>query len=293
MNEKIILGEINTLLIKRDTDHGFFLVPSRTKEEICEQSETEAYEVLLPNAYITDDMQVGDEIEVFIYTDSEDRLVATTDYPKALINEFAFVKVVDAAPFGAFVDIGLPKHLLVPNNKQKNKFHIGDKRIIRVVKDDKSERLIGIEKITSFLSSDTKHFKKNQEVKVLVISKTPLGFKVIVDNNYEGMLYTNEVFCKLFTGDTKKAYIKTIREDGKLDISLQPIGKNANKDAGSEKIVALLEKNSGFLPYNYKSDAEDITKIFNMSKKIFKSSLTVLIASNQISLDESGIKLIK
>ncbi|MCI0500209.1 MAG: S1-like domain-containing RNA-binding protein [Epsilonproteobacteria bacterium] len=293
MNEKIILGEINTLLIKRDTDHGFFLVPSRTKEEICEQSETEAYEVLLPNAYITDDMQVGDEIEVFIYTDSEDRLVATTEYPKALINEFAFVKVVDVAPFGAFVDIGLPKHLLVPNNKQKNKFHIGDKRIIRVVKDDKSERLIGIEKITSFLSSDTKHFKKNQEVKVLVISKTPLGFKVIVDNNYEGMIYANEVFCKLFTGDTKKAYIKTIREDGKLDVSLQPIGKNAKKDAGSEKVLELLSKNNDKLPYNYKSEAEDIVKFFNMSKKNFKSALTLLIEANKIVLNETGISLVK
>jgi predicted RNA-binding protein (virulence factor B family) len=293
MNEKIILGEINTLLIKRDTDHGFFLVPSRTKEEICEQSDTEAYEVLLPNAYITDDMQVGDEIEVFIYTDSEDRLVATTDYPKALINEFAFVKVVDVAPFGAFVDIGLPKHLLVPNNKQKNKFHIGDKRIIRVMKDEQTNRLIGIEKITSFLSSDTKHFKKNQEVKVLVISKTPLGFKVIVDNNYEGMIYANEVFCKLFTGDTKKAYIKTIREDGKLDISLQPIGKNAKKDAGSEKILELLQKNNGSLPFTYKSDADDITKIFNMSKKNFKSSLTLLIESNKILLNETGISLVK
>jgi predicted RNA-binding protein (virulence factor B family) len=238
-------------------------------------------------------MQVGDEIEVFIYTDSEDRLVATTDYPKALINEFAFVKVVDVAPFGAFVDIGLPKHLLVPNNKQKNKFHIGDKRIIRVMKDEQTNRLIGIEKITSFLSSDTKHFKKNQEVKVLVISKTPLGFKVIVDNNYEGMIYANEVFCKLFTGDTKKAYIKTIREDGKLDISLQPIGKNAKKDAGSEKILELLQKNNGSLPFTYKSDADDITKIFNMSKKNFKSSLTLLIESNKILLNETGISLVK
>jgi predicted RNA-binding protein (virulence factor B family) len=293
MNDKIKIGEINTLLIKRDTDHGFFLVPSRTKEEICEQSDTEPYEVLLPNAYITDDMEIGDEIEVFIYNDSEDRLVATTEYPKALVNEFAFVKVVDVAPFGAFVDIGLPKHLLVPNNKQKNKFHIGDKRIVRIVKDEKSERLIGIEKITSFLSNDTKHFKKNQEVKVLVISKTPLGFKVIVDNNYEGMIYANEVFCKLFTGDTKKAYIKTVREDGKLDISLQPIGKNAKKDAGSEKIIEQLQKNNGFLPFTYKSEADEITKVFNISKKNFKSSLTLLIEADKILLNETGISLIK
>lgn len=292
MNSKIILGEINTLLIKRDTDHGFFLVPSRTKEEICDQSETEAYEVLLPNAYITDDMQVGDEIEVFIYTDSEDRLVATTEYPKALINEFAFVKCVDVAPFGAFVDIGLPKHLLVPNNKQKNKFHVGDKRIIRVVKDEQTNRLIGIEKITSFLSNETKHLKKNQEVKVLVISKTPLGFKVIVNNKYEGMLYANEVFCKLFTGDTKKAYIKTVREDGKLDISLQPIGKSAKKDAGSEKVLDLLSKSGGFLPLNYKSEADEIMKVFQMSKKNFKASLTLLIDSKKISLDDTGITLL-
>ena len=281
MNEQIKLGEINALLIKRDTDHGFFL-------ESLDESE-----VLLPNAYITDDMHLDDEIEVFIYTDSEDRLVATTEYPKALINEFAFVKVVDVAPFGAFVDIGLPKHLLVPNNKQKNKFHVGDKRIIRVVKDEKTNRLIGIEKITSFLSNNTKHFKQNQEVKILVISKTPLGFKVIVDNNYEGMIYSNEVFCKLFTGDTKKAFIKNVRDDGKLDISLQPIGKNAKKDAGSEKIIALLENNNGFLPYNYKSEADEISTTFQMSKKNFKSSLTELISSNQISLDESGIRLLK
>lgn len=280
MNEKIEVGEINTLQIIRDTDHGFFL------------ESLDGSEVLLPNAYIYDDMHIDDEIEVFVYTDSEDRLVAITDYPKALVNEFAFVKVVDVAPFGAFVDIGLPKHLLVPNNKQKNKFHVGDTRIIRIVKDEQTNRLIGIEKITSFLSNETKHFKKNDEVKVLVISKTPLGFKVIVDNNFEGMLYANEVFCKLFTGDTKKAYIKAVREDGKLDVSLQPIGRSANKDAGSEKILMLLEKNSGSMPYNYKSDAKVISRVFGMSKKNFKSSLTLLIESQKILLDESGIKIL-
>lgn len=291
IDKRIRIGKINTLKIIRDTDYGFFLMPSSSKEEILERSETEEYEVLLPNAYITDEMEVEDEIEVFIYRDSEDRIIATTEHPIALVDEFAFVEVVSTTSFGAFVDIGLQKDLLVPRNRQKEQFKIGDKRIIRIVEDIETNRLIGIEKITSFLNNRTKYLKQNDEVKVMVIAYTPMGYKVVVDNMHEGMIFKNECFTKLYVGNVKKAYIKNIREDGKLDISLQMIGAE-NKEIVKDKVLDLLQQNNGFMPYNYKSDATEIQKIFSMSKKNFKKSLTELLEKQIISLDEAGIKLI-
>jgi hypothetical protein len=292
MNKKIKLGQINTLKIERDTDYGFFLVPLDSKEEILSRSEDEEYEVLLPNAYITDEMELEDEIEVFIYRDSEDRITATTQYPVALVDEFAFVKVVDTASFGAFVDIGLPKDLLVPRNRQKTPFNVGEERIIRIVEDTETNRLIGVEKITSFLNNRTSYLSPNDEVLVMVIAYTPLGYKVVVDNKHEGLIFKNECFTKLYVGNTKKAYIKNIRKDGKLDISLQPIGKDKNMDKSAQDIVFLLKEYDGFLPFNSKSDAKEITKRFNMSKKIFKASLTSLLAKNIIKSSDRGIELI-
>ena len=280
MNKQIELGLQNILKINRETDNGFYL--------IAEDEE----EVLLPNLYITDTMNIGDEIAVFIYTDSEDRLVATTETPKAHKDQFAFLEVIDRVPFGAFVDMGLQKDLLVPKNRQKSPFKIGEKRIIRIIEDEESGRLLGVEKITSYLSSKTKHLKRNMEVDVLVIATTPLGFKVIVDNQYEGLLYKNEVFETIKVGDTKKAYIKTVRDDGKLDISLQKIGVD-NSDEIEGKILALLEQNDGFLPLNTKSDPEEIQKVFGLSKKNFKKILNTLKEKNQITILDTGMELIK
>ena len=160
MNKNIELGVINQLQINRVTEPGLYLVSE--DEEEC---------VLLPNAYITDSMQIGDVIDVFIYTDSEDRLVATTLTPKAMKNEFGFLEVVDTSRFGAFVNWGLPKDLLVPKNKQKTPFSIGEKRLVRIVEDKDSGRLIGIEKITSYLNKNTAHFKQNDEVEVLLLQR--------------------------------------------------------------------------------------------------------------------------
>jgi len=292
MNKRILLGEINTLRIIRDTDHGFFLMPSDSKEEIMARSETEEYEVLLPNAYINDDMQIDDEIEVFIYRDSEDRIIATTEHPLALVNEFAFVKVVDVAPFGAFVDIGLQKDLLVPRNRQKTPFAKDEQRIIRIVEDEETNRLIGVEKITSFLNNNTKYLKQNDVVKVMVIAYTPMGYKVVIDNKHEGMIFKNECFTKLYVGDIKKAYIKNIRKDGKLDISLQLIGKSKNVDASCQIIIDLLKEYNNFLPFNSKSDATEISNRFGLSKKVFKASLVTLIKDEKITSNERGIELI-
>jgi predicted RNA-binding protein (virulence factor B family) len=278
MEKYIELGLINTLKINRETENGFYLIASDEEE------------VLLPNQYITDDMNIGDDIAVFVYTDSEDRLVATTETPKAHKDQFAFLEVVDTAPFGAFVDMGLQKDLLVPKNRQKSPFKVGQKRIIRVIEDKQSGRLLGVEKITSYLSNDTAHLKRNTPVEVLVMATTPLGFKVIVDNLYEGLIYKNEVFESLQTGDKKDAFIKTVREDGKLDISLQKIGVK-NDDETLCKVIDTLKQNDGFVALNSKSDPDDIQKMFAMSKKNFKRSLTTLKEKGEITTDEKGIYL--
>lgn len=279
INEFIKLGEVNSLRIDRVTEPGLYLT-SLDEEEA----------VLLPNAYITDDMNIDDIIDVFIYTDSEDRIVATTQTPKAKINEFALLEVVDTAPFGAFVDIGLQKDLLVPKNKQKNPFTVGEFRFVRVIEDEESGRLIGVEKFASYISRDMSSFSINDEVDILVFAKTPLGFKVIVNNDYEGMLFHNEVFEKIRAGDYKKAYVKNIREEGKLDIILQKIGSKSG-DEVLDKITDYLEQNDSFAPFTYKTDVNIIKKVFGISKKNYKASLTKLINENRIELEENGIRL--
>lgn len=278
MNKQIELGLLNTLKINRETDNGFYL--------IAEDEE----EVLLPNLYITDTMNIGDEIEVFIYTDSEDRLVATTETPKAYKDQFAFLEVIDRAPFGAFVDMGLQKDLLVPKNRQKNPFKVGERRIIRIIEDEESGRLLGVEKITSYLTNKTKHLKRNMPVDVLVIATTPLGFKVIVDNLYEGLLYKNEVFETIKIGDTKQAFIKTVRDDGKLDISLQKIGVDTS-DEIEQKILRILEENNGSIPLNTKSDPQEIQEMFGLSKKNFKKALNSLKEKGQITILDDGMEI--
>ena len=273
INDKIYVGEINTLAIYRDSEPGMYLI-SEDKEE-----------VLLPNAYVTNDMELGSFIDVFIYTDSEDRLVATTLEPYLYVNEFAYLEVVDTAPFGAFVDIGLPKDILVPKNKQRSIFHKGHKKVLKMILDEKTDRLIATEKYT--LEKDIKDLKEKDEVEILVYSKTPLGYKVIVDDLYDGMIYHTEIFEKVYFGDRKRAYVKKIRDDDKLDISLQEIGNKVKDD----KVLEVLKQKGGSLAFTYKSDAEDIKNTFGVSKKSFKASLTKLLNEEKIVLEETGIKI--
>lgn len=277
MNKKIELGLINTLEITRFTENGAYL-KAQDEEEL-----------LLPNAYVLETMKEGDEVEAFVYTDSEDRLVATTIYPKAMLYDFAALEVVDIAPFGAFLDMGLPKDLLIPKSNQKTKFSIGDIKVVRVEIDDKTNRLVATERINKYFSTDTQDLRKNQKVKIFVLQQTDLGYKVYVDDLYEGLVFKNEIFQKIKIGDVLEAYIRNKRSDGKLDISLQPLGKSNVKNIASSSIETLLDENNGFLPYNYKSSPEDIMDIFSLSKKNFKATLTKLINEKKISLDEKGI----
>ena len=273
LNDIIELGVVNTLRVNRDTDHGLFL---EAKDDEC---------VLLPNAYVQDDMKVDDLIEVFIYTDSMDRLIATTMRPYAMKDEFVFSEVVDVLEYGAFVDWGLVKDLFVPRYMQKTPFALGDMRVLRIVEDEETGRLIGIEKIKNFLEEVPKGFKRNTEVELLIFAKTPLGFKAIVDNKYEGMLFENEIFQDISVGDSLKGYIKQTTYEQKLDITLQPLGDEKSVDVNTGKILGILKKDSS-IDMNYKSDAGDIRGVFGMSKKAFKKALTSLIYDKKIILDE-------
>ncbi|TLP40907.1 CvfB family protein [Arcobacter arenosus] len=278
MNKNIILGELNSLKVNRVSEPGLYLIAGDEEE------------VLLPNCYVNSTMQIGNEIEVFIYTDSEDRLVATTQKPYAMKNDFVSLEVVDITKFGAFLDMGLPKDLLVPKNKQRSTYQIGNEKVIQIVEDEKTHRLIGTEKFK--LEKATDGFNQNDEVEILVFIKTPLGFKVIVNNKYEGLIFHNEIFENIKIGDKKRAFVKTLREDGKLDICLQKIGVQ-NSDDNPNKVLSILEQNSGEISFTYKSDAQDIKEVFGLSKKAFKASLTKLIEDKKIELLENSIKIKK
>ncbi|MDN5108225.1 S1-like domain-containing RNA-binding protein [Aliarcobacter butzleri] len=273
MNEKIEIGKINTLKVNRVSEPGIYLISG---------DETE---VLLPNAYVEKSMLVDSLLDVFIYTDSEDRIVATTLKPYLYLHEFAFLKVVDTAKFGAFVDIGLPKDILVPKNRQKSSFNVGSYKVLQLQLDEKTNRLIASEKYD--LLKEIRNLEKNDEVEIILYSKTPLGYKVIVNNRYEGMIFHSEVFENLKIGDRKRAYVKNVREDNKLDISLQKIGQKIVDD----KVFEVLEKNGGKLNFTYKSEAEDIKEVFGISKKSFKASLTKLLSENKIILEENCIRI--
>lgn len=274
IDEKIKQGVVNTLRVNRVSEPGIYLISG---------DETE---VLLPNAYVKKDMAIDSLLDVFIYTDSEDRLVATTLKPYLYLNEFGYLKIVDSAKFGYFVDIGLPKDLLVPKNRQKGTYSVGSYKVLQMQFDERTSRLIASEKY--ILEEEPKNLKQGDEVEIILYSKTPLGFKVIVNNSYEGMIFHSEIFENIKIGDKKRAYVKNLRDDGKLDISLQKIGQKVD----TEKVLDILKANGGSLNFTYKSDAEDIKNVFAMSKKAFKATLTKLIDEKKINLENDRICLI-
>ena len=280
-NVTINIGEINTLEVMRDTDYGYFL---EAKDE---------NEVLLPNVYVMEDeMPMGSLIDVFVYTDSEDRPVATTKMPYAKLGEYGYFTVVDYKQYGAFVNWGLPKDLFVPLSQQKEHFTIGKKYLLRVCLDEQTGRLFATQKIGKYFNRDMKGLHQNKILEAIVLAKTPLGFKVVADNQYEGMLFSNEIFEELRVGDKREVYVKNVRKDFKLDLSLQPIGKKAKIDEAEGTILQLLKEAEGTLPFTYKSDADNIKKVFGLSKKSFKATLTKLIETKQIELLKDSIKLL-
>lgn len=278
----INIGDYNLLIIDRHTDFGFFLVDKERTQE-----------VLMPNRYVTEEMTIDDFIEVFVYLDSEDRIVATTEDPLITVGEFAFLQVISESRFGAFLDWGLPRDLLVPFSEMEVPMKKGEFYPVSLYVDPISKRLVASSKIFRFVSEvQLGDFELNQEVEAFVFEENEIGFKVVVDKKFRGMIYKNEIFSELRVGEFVTAYVKDLREDGKLDLSLQMLGYEVI-DSVSAQILKELKDAGGFLPYNDKTDPEEIKRVFKLSKKNFKKALGKLYKDRIITLEEKGFRLVK
>ena len=271
------LGLISKLPINRFTDFGAYLALSSGEE------------LLLPKGYLLGEEKEGDLIEVFVYTDSEDRPVAVTQKPLALLDEFAVLEAKEVTSFGAFVDWGLPKDLFVPKSEMGKNMEVGQKYLVKVCVDFKTNRLIGVNKYRDFLRLAPMDWEEGKELEGVIFEETDLGFKVLIDNEYEGLLFKNEVFQPLELGEKRKVYIKKNREDGKLDLQLLAPGR-VKYDEGSEKILTILEA-KGFLPLHDKSAPEEIQQQLGMSKKHFKQCIGQLYKARMIQIESDGIRL--
>lgn len=249
-------------------------------------------EVLLPRQHASRDLAVGDTVKVFLYLDSEDRPVATTQKPKACVGEFAYLRVVANTEVGAFLDWGLDKDLLVPFAEQYRPMVVGHSYLVYVYRDAMDGRIAASSKIDKFLDDEKPHsFKAGQAVDLIIANSTDLGFKAIVNHSLWGVLYKNEVFERLSFGQYKKGYIKQVRPDGKIDLSLQ--GGQETRDKYASVIEDYLRKHGGFAAVHDKSDPELISALFGMSKKSFKKAIGGLYKQRVISIDSDGIRLLE
>tara|TARA_R110002124_G_scaffold206581_4_gene373174 strand:- start:10822 stop:11649 length:828 start_codon:yes stop_codon:yes gene_type:complete len=269
------LGKISTLPINRFTDNGAYLALS------------DGDELLIPKRYLSGEEKEGDFKEVFVYTDSEDRPVAVTDYPLALLDQFAVLEVKDVTSIGAFLEWGLEKDLFLPNSEMRQDVKPGEKVLVFVCVDHRTSRLIGVSKYEDFILSDTSGFEVGQEVNALVFDSTDLGYKVLINDFYEGLIYSNEVFKPLAIGDKVRAFVKKIREDNKIDLIITPIGRQ-KFDEGADQILSLLQ-DKNFLPLTDKSSPEIIKETLGMSKKHFKQCIGQLYRKKIIVIKEDGI----
>lgn len=275
----ITLGKFNLLEIVKKVDFGIYLDGG------------EDGEILLPKRYVPDSCEPGDQLNVFIYLDNEERLVATTLTPFVQVEEFACLEVAWVNKFGAFLNWGLMKDLFVPFSEQKMKMQVGKKYIVYVYVDDESFRIVASAKVDRYLSKEKAPYASGEEVNILVWQKTDLGFKAIIENKYAGLLYENEIFQPLHTGDILKAYIKEVREDGKIDLMLQKPGFEKIDDF-SRTLLHYIEKHDGYIPFTDKSPADVVYNTFGVSKKTFKKGIGDLYKRHLIRLQEDGILLV-
>ena len=280
MYMSIELGKFNTLEVVKEVDFGVYLDGG------------EEGEILLPARYVPEDCKPGDELNVFIYLDNEERLVATTLTPLVQVGQFACLEVAWVNEYGAFLNWGLMKDLFVPFREQKMKMQVGKKYVIHAHLDDESYRIVASAKVDRYLSKETAAYEPGQEVDILIWQKTDLGFKAIIDNLYSGLLYEGEIFQPLRTGMTLKAYVKQVREDGKIDLMLQKPGFEKIDDF-SKTLLDYIREHGGRTPLNDKSPAEDIYNEFEVSKKTFKKAVGDLYKKHLIVLQADGIVLAK
>ncbi len=272
------IGRINSLQVLKSTEQGLYLGD-------------EVEEILLPNKYIPEGLEIGDYIDVFIYTDSEDRIIATNLEPHVMRDEFAYMKVKDTTSFGAFLDWGLEKDLLVPFKEQWEPMEVGKSYLVYMYLDDVTERLVGSSHHNKFLRNDDIQLKEGEMVSILVGDEHELGFQCIIDNRYKGMVYKNQIFRDIKPGDRTTAYVKQLREDLKIDLVLDKVGQESI-EPNAKRILKVLEENEGFLPLHDKSDPEQIKSMLQLSKKNFKRAVGTLNRKRLIMIEEDGIRII-
>jgi len=275
------IGKYNKLKVLRSTPPGLYL-----------GKEDEDDVVLLPTKFIPKDIHVGDELEVFLYKDSEDRLIATTQTPKIKLNEFACLEVVDINSAGAFLNWGLDKDLLVPFGEQLKDMREGQFYLVYLFLDKESDRLVATSKIDPYVETENLTVNIGDKVNLLIGDSSPLGVNVIINGIHKGLIYHNEIFKKIYPGQQTEGYIKQIRENNKIDVSLEPQGYS-KVDPGADIILEELRKHDGFLNLNDKSDPEEIMSRLQMSKKTFKKAVGLLYKQMLITIEEEGIYLRK
>ena len=275
----IKLGDYNTLKIVKSVDFGLYLDGG------------EAGEILLPTRYVPKNAKIGDELEVFIYLDQDEKLVATTLHPLAKVGDIACLEVAWVNEYGAFLNWGLMKDLFCPFREQKMRMQKGYHYVVYIKEDEESHRLIATAKVDKYLYSDRPPYKHGDAVDILIWQKTDLGFKAIVDNHYQGLIYEDQIFQPLHTGDRMTAYVDHIRQDNKIDITLQPTGRRQTEEF-SEVLLRYLYENDGHCDLGDKSPSELIADRFKVSKKVYKKAVGDLYRRRLITISDNGIDLV-
>lgn len=274
-------GKLNKLKVVKEVEFGLYLDGGRQGE------------ILLPVRYVPKGCVPGDEIEVFIYRDSEDRIIATTEKPYIMVGEFACLKVVSTNTIGAFLDWGLPKDLLVPFAEQKPRMETGKRYVVRAYIDDTSDRIVASARLDDFLYDDSEgDFEAGEEVVLFVANKSDLGYKIIINNSHWGLLHYHEVVRPLKRGEQLKGFIKQIREDGKIDLTLHKRGRDKTDDA-ADIVLKVLRREGGFITVSDKSPPDVITAQFGLSKAMYKKAIGMLYKRRIIALADEGIRLIE
>jgi predicted RNA-binding protein (virulence factor B family) len=277
--EMIQVGRINTLKVLREVDFGVYMDDGKEG-------------ILLPKRYVPAGSKVGDMIDVLIYHDSDDRLIATTQKPLGLLDDIIFAKAVTVTPQGAFLDWGLMKDIFVPLSQQKQKMMPNGYYLVKIVLDEQTGRLAATEKIDAYLSNDELTVSQNDTVKLTVYRRTDIGYVVIINNIHTGVLHFSDIFRNISTGDQFEGFVKRIYEDSnQIDVAAGKKGYQRVEDSTS-MILRLLEENEGFLPYHDKSDPDDIYDFFGMSKKTFKMTIGNLYKAKKIEMKKDGISLL-
>jgi predicted RNA-binding protein (virulence factor B family) len=274
------IGLINKLKVNRVTDMGYYLV------------DDDNVEVLLPNALATERVSPGDDINAFVYTDLDNRMVATTAKPSILLDHFAFLKVTKTKKGDVFMNWGMPDDLLVPFEEQSQKMLVENWYLIFLLKNEESGKLIGSNKVNDFVFFDEIDLKKGDEVDLLLYKTTDLGMNAIVNNLYKGLIFTSDIHKNINPGERIKGYVKQVREDGNIDLLLEPLGFKDSIDKNSRVILDALSVSDGFLELSDKSAPEDIKFILGLSKKAFKRSLGNLYKQKLVEIYNDGIKLL-